>query len=317
MVKFFPYRNQWYFIRLVLRGWRRQHCPKSRVRLRGSRDIHACTFVVNNSVTNIMASLITITNTTSGTVSGSIINATNYGAVGDAVQFNVNTVSNSVLVTTTNVLPLTSIGDAIEIFNAGTQTYGVNSYGTNAYGNQDLVGTIVNLVNGTNIYISLPAQQSLVNAFATYGYNNQDRLQNAINATVTNDTLYIPAGTYLVLPATNASVYGYIGLTLSHGGITISGAGPGNTRLLSQGAWQMESMFGTYGPWRGMLFQENAPIVNNSPIVPGKLDALDGGVQQGEYCHPCGIVANTVDGLGWDTTHDAFVVWSLNSFPGH
>jgi hypothetical protein len=45
-----------------------------------------------------------------------VLNVTNYGAIGDAVQFFVNTVSNSVVVTTTNPLPNSAIGDAIELF---------------------------------------------------------------------------------------------------------------------------------------------------------------------------------------------------------
>ena len=263
--------------------------------------------VVNGNVTNSLANLITVTNTTSGTASGTSLNVTNYGAVGDAVQFYVNTVSNSVWVTTTNVLPVSSIGDAIEIFSAGPQTYGANSSGTNAYGNQDLVATITNVVNGTNIYISLPARNSLVNTFATYGHNNRANFQNALNAAGTNTTVNIPAGNFLILAGTNAGIYGDFGLVLNQGGITINGAGPASTKLLSQGAWSIQGG----NVWRGILFEENPPIANNLPFTLQNL-TLDGGVPQGNTSFH-GYPANTVDGQGWDGTHDAFLVWSYNN----
>ena len=101
------------------------------------------------------------------------LNVTNFGARGDAVQFFANTTSNSVVVTTTTQIPSSAIGDAIEVFGVGVQTYGASSYGTNGYGNQDLVATITNVVNGTNIYISLPSpSHTLTNTFATYGHDN-------------------------------------------------------------------------------------------------------------------------------------------------
>lgn len=278
----------------------------------GTPGTFSVTLVVNGSVTNTMANLITISNTIVGQVLGSSVNVTNYGAVGDAVQFYVNTVSNSALVTTTYVLPSSSIGDAIEIFQAGTQTYGVNSYGTNGYGNQDLVAVINNVLNGTNIYISLPAQKTLINTFATFGHNNRANFQNALNAAATNTIINIPAGTYLILTDSNSPAYGYFGLVLNHGGITLDGAGPTATTILSQGAWTTRLLNGSPGPWRGMLFEENPPIANNNlPFVLENM-TLDGGVQQGNTSIH-GIYANPVDGLGWDTTHDAFLVWSDNN----
>ena len=46
------------------------------------------------------------------------LNVTNYGAIGDAVKFYVNTISNAVVFTTTNQLPNSAIGEAIEVFYA-------------------------------------------------------------------------------------------------------------------------------------------------------------------------------------------------------
>jgi hypothetical protein len=233
------------------------------------------------------------------------LNVTNFGARGDAVQFFVNTTSNSVLVTTTNHLPATAIGEAIEVFGAGAQTYGKNSYGTNAYGNQDLVATITNIVSGTNIYISKPAQKTLTSAFATYGHNNDTNFQNAIAAaTGTNTIINIPAGNYLFLCPTNLGVHGvfYAGVLLNRGGIHLVGAGT-NTILLSQGAWSLQGGSAT----RGFLFAITTPVTNDFPMSIENL-TLDGGVQQG-YIPVQGIVANNVDGLGWDITHDAILVY--------
>jgi hypothetical protein len=47
------------------------------------------------------------------------LSVTDYGAVGDAVQFYVNTVSNSAVVTTTNQLSSADIGKSIEVFGVG------------------------------------------------------------------------------------------------------------------------------------------------------------------------------------------------------
>jgi len=263
--------------------------------------------VVNGSVTNEQPNLITITNTTSGTVSGGTLNVSSFGATGDAVQFYVNTVSNSTLVTTTNIVPNSAIGDGIEVFQAGVQTYGVNSYGTNAYGNQDLVAYITNIVNGTNLYLNIVASNTLDGAFATYGHDNSTNFQNALNAAGTNSIVSIPAGTYLFLTHATNNIHGYYSVLLNKGGITITGAGTNATRLIAQGAWQMQQNF----PTRGILFEENPPINDNAPITIENM-TLDGGVQQGNtqfHNYP----ANFVDGQGWDGTHGAFLVWSLNN----
>jgi len=60
------------------------------------------------------------------TQSQTIFNVTNFGAVGDAVQLYVNTIANSVVVTTSNRLSSADIGKTIEIFGVGTQSMGLN-----------------------------------------------------------------------------------------------------------------------------------------------------------------------------------------------
>jgi len=227
------------------------------------------------------------------------LNVTNFGAIGDAVQFWVNTTSNSAVVTTTNPIPNSAIGDAIEVFQAGMQTYGVNSYGTNAYGNQDLIATITGISQSTNITISTLVSNTLRWTFATYGHDNRVAISNCIAAVgnSTNATITIPAGTYLFLTGTNVTPDIYASLVLTNGGITFTGAGPARTTLLAQGAWTLKTDFNnTDWPTRGELFEENPPMNNAYPVVFENM-TLDGGVPQanssihGEY-------ANAVDGMG-------------------
>ncbi len=223
------------------------------------------------------------------------LNVTNYGAIGDAVQFFVNTSSNAFVFTTTNQIPNSAIGEAIEVFGAGVPTTSVN--------NQDMVATITNIVNGTNIYVSQYCGKSLTNAFATYGHNNDANFQAVIAAVGadTNDTIYIPAGTYLFLPASHSGIYGYSCIVLRRGGINFVGAGTNSTILLSQGAW------GLIGGalWRGFLVQVASPITNNFPVSFSYL-TMDGGVLQGNTSNH-GFPASIIDGTGWDITHDAFL----------
>lgn len=128
------------------------------------------------------------------------LNVTNYGAVGDAIQFYANTTSNSVIVKTTNTFTGGDIGKSIEVFGCGTVNGGINSYGTNG-GNQDIVAIITNIVNGTNLYITATAKKSLTNAFTTVGHDNSTNIQAALDAaTGVGTTIHIPAGSFLCLP---------------------------------------------------------------------------------------------------------------------
>jgi len=233
-----------------------------------------------------------------------VLNVTNFGAVGDAVQFFANTTSNSVLVTTTNRLPTSAIGETIEVFGAGTPTTSSN--------NQDLVTSIANVVNGTNIYVSQACQQTLTSTFATYGFNNQPSFQAAITAVGadTNDTIYIPAGRYLLMPTSHSGVYSQSAIVLQRGGINFVGAGTNLTILLSRGAWS-----GINSVNRGFLVEVYSPITNNYPVSFSYL-TMDGGVQQGNTGYH-GFPASLTTGAGWDITHDAFILGgnpSINLF---
>ncbi len=225
------------------------------------------------------------------------LNVANFGAVGDAVQLWVNATSNSTVITTTNQIPSTAVGDAIEVFCAGTPTGPTN--------NQDLIATITQVAEGTNITISLPACASLTNAFATYGHNNETNFANAIAAcgASTNAVINIPAGKYLFLTTYYPSViFGSAAIVLHAGGIHFVGAGSNNTTLLSQGAWTMQAG----SAWRGFLFCINPPITNDYPVSIENL-TLDGGVWQGNTSSH-GFPASITNGMGWDETHDAIVI---------
>jgi hypothetical protein len=242
------------------------------------------------------------------------LNVTNYGAIGDAVQFYVNTTSNSVLVTTTNQLPLSAIGDSIEIFGAGTPVVIPPSTFPSSSNNQDMVATIVGVVPGTNILgvvtettitISQVCQQNLTNTFATYGYNNTPSFQSAIAAVGndTNDFIYIPSGTYLLLPIGFSNPnFGHASIFLQRGGINFVGAGTNSTTLLSQGAWTIINNY----PTRGALAEVASPITNNFPVSFSYL-TMDGGVQVGNTASH-GYPASSITGNGWDVTHDAFLM---------
>src|ERR1039458_1779411 len=89
------------------------------------------------------------------------LNVTDFGAQGDAAQFLVNTVSNSSVVTvqSTNQLSNGDVGKLILLFGAGPATTPTN--------NQDLIATITQVSDGTNITMSLPAGGSFTNISAT------------------------------------------------------------------------------------------------------------------------------------------------------
>jgi len=225
----------------------------------------------------------------------SSFNVKDYGAVGDAVKLFVNTTSNSVIVTTTSPLSSADINKTIEIFGAGSITTAPNC--------EDMVATITNVVNGTNVYISQTAKATLSHTFATYGHNNTPMFMSVISAcgTDTNDTIIIPPGTYLLLPTNHPGTYGYSALYLTSGGIHFVGAGIANTILLSQGAWV--SIAGVV--WRGFLVQVQSPIVSDWPVSFANM-TMDGGVPNGNTGYH-GYPANPVDGSGWDGTHDAYL----------
>ena len=243
-----------------------------------------------------------------------VTNVIDFGAVGDAVQFYVNTVSNSVVVTTTNQLSSADIGKTIEVFKVGVQTIGINSYGVNSTNHLDLIATITNVVNGTNLYLSAVPQATLKNTFATYGTDNTTPIRKAIAASGTNAIINFPNGVFLCMPTFHNGADGYAmaAICLNRGGLHFVGSG--NTTLLARGAFRPED-FSIYGwgthPYRGYLFQVVAPVTNDYPITLEKL-TLDGGVQQGNLdVH--GIYVNETDGLGWDVGHSAWLCFDTSS----
>jgi hypothetical protein len=211
-----------------------------------------------------------------------------------------------VVVTTTNQLSGADIGKAIEVFGAGVAT-------TPPYC-QDMVATIANVVNGTNIYVSQIAQATLTNTFATYGTDNSPHFQAAINAcgSDTNDTISIPAGQYLLLAdqASSNGTFGNAGMVVVNGGIHLVGAGTNTTTLLGQGAWTL--LNGKVS--RGIVLVLHPPMINANFSI-GNL-TLDGGVQQG-YISDHGYPPNTVTGTGWDGTHHAIQIGGSGSVVPH
>ncbi len=250
------------------------------------------------------------------------LNVTNFGAIGDAVQFSVNTVSNSVVVSAagTNSFSPADVGKVIEVFGVGTQTYGTNSQGVLGYGNQDLIATITNVVSATNIYISLPCQLTTTNTFATYGTDNTPAFSNAVVAcsSYTNAIINIPQGTYLCMPTfcSNNTSYAFGSILIHRGGLEFAGAGQTNSILLSRGAWQDQPTNAMYAgsAFRGFLIELCAPITNNYPLIFENL-TLDGGVSQGNTSVH-GIKANPVDGKGWDQQHSAFLAFDSGDRTG-
>jgi hypothetical protein len=87
------------------------------------------------------------------------------------------------------------------------------------------------------------------------------------------------------------------------GGWHLVGEGMTNTVLIGQGGWTYRS---GYGPMRGFLLAIKPPVVNDYPVSIENL-TLDGGVEQGNTSRH-GFPASPVDGMGWDTTHDAIDV---------
>jgi len=267
------------------------------------------------------------------------INVTNYGALGDAVQFYVNTTSNLNLVTTTNIISNSVIGDAIEVFNAGPITpFGTNSFNIYTNGYLDLVATVTNVVNGTNLYLSKVCSNTLTHTFATLGHDNESAFNTALTALYTNNTgssiLYIPTGNYLILATNQDVTYNWYGVHLSQGGFTILGDGTNLTHLIGQGARISEPVAmgsegpgifpsGTNSPQRGFMFDEFTPtnlVGTNTPLIFTGIN-IDGGIpnvatEDNFRNNSYGVGGqNQVDGFGWDVTHDAFVAtfqWTTN-----
>jgi len=231
----------------------------------------------------------------------STLNVINFGARGDAVWFHASTVSNSVIATTTNILSSDDVGKTIELFGAGPLGASTN--------HQDLLATITNIVNGTNLYLSVKAGASSNNCYGVYGTNNAAAFQACIDAAPSNSVIYIPDGTYLLIGPkafdpqfVMSSVFEtYPSVAIQKGGLTIKGQSRTNTVLLGCGAWQLK---GSY-VYRGYMFALRGPVTNNAPLVFDSL-TMDGGVVTGGT-GVTGWPASAATGDGWDVTHSAVI----------
>ena len=268
-----------------------------------------------------------------------VLNVADFGAKGDAVSFTVSTVSNSTVVSVmgTNTFSSADIGKVIEVFRAGPWL-SYSNWGV-VVTQQDIICTITNVSQGTNLSLSIPCGWT-TNAYCVVGTNNGPAFQSAINAAsvlvangqTTNVTIGIPVGRYLMVSSSVLNpnyVMGSISdthpaLTVSSGGITFFGLGdlPANTVLMGCGAGMEHRVssslawisggYAPYVPMRDTLIFCRGPVVNNQyPLVFQNL-TLDGGLTNGaqSYNYWTPIQGN---GAGWDTTHHA--VADFNPFP--
>ena len=195
---------------------------------------------------------------------------------GDAVQFFANTMSNSVVVTTANQFSSADIGKVIELFGAGPLGTSTN--------HQDLLSTINNVVNATNLSSRELREQRPMAVLGIYGTNNATAFQACINAAPSNSIINIPNGTYLIVGSqaldpnfVMANMFEtHPSIVIQKGGLSLSGQSESGTVLLGCGAWQNK---GSYA-YRGHMFGLTGPVTNNGPLIFVSL-TIDGGVQQG------------------------------------
>jgi hypothetical protein len=199
---------------------------------------------------------------------------------------------------------IVDIGKVMEIFAAGPLGTSTN--------HQDLLGTIVNVVEGTNALLNVNAGVTSTGCSGWYGTNNAAAFQACIDAAPSNSVIMIPNGTYFVVGTqaldpnfTMSSASGGFGtfpsIVIGKGGLTLQGQSRTNTILLGCGAWQNKGIYN----YRGSMFFCQGPVTNNGPLVFDNL-TLDGGVQVG-YTGTFGFPASTATGDGWDNTHHAVV----------
>jgi hypothetical protein len=234
----------------------------------------------------------------------STLNVTDFGARGDATKFAAGTSSESAVVTVQSGdrLSEADVGKLVLLFGAGLRTTPTN--------NQDLVATIIRVLNGTNLTLSVKAGTTAENVIGMFGTQNATAFQNCVNAcTGTNTTIIIPPGRYLLVPPKQLtdfalqSGFGPVAaaVTIRRGGIHFLGAGRDATVLVGCGAWLLK---GGYAH-RGWMFACQGPITNDAPLVFESL-TMEGGVPDGLQSYH-GFPARTTDGAGWDVTHDAVV----------
>ena len=261
--------------------------------------------------------------------SAASINITDYGAVGDAVRFAVQTTSNSPMVSVlgTNRFTAADIGKVIEVFHAGPWLNLNNNPASRVVvTNQDTICFITNVTEGTNLWGSIP-QGWTKQTDCIVGQNNRVAFQTAIDTaesyvsdTNQNVTINIPDGTYLIIgpKAMNPNyVMGLfdndISLSISSGGLTFMGAST-NTVLMGCGAgmnhvFNDATVYGTYGhfnPLRGTLLQCLGPVTNSQYPLAFQNLTFDGGLTNGLQNYNY-FTLYEGNGEGWDTSHDALL----------
>jgi hypothetical protein len=231
------------------------------------------------------------------------LSVTGFGARGDATTILARTISNSpTIICPTNRFTSADVGKVVELFGAGAATSPTN--------HQDLVATIVRVANPTMVTLDRACGLTTNQIRGIYGLNNAAAFQDCIAACTGNNTVVeIPAGQYLLIsPQAIDSAYvmpnmfdTYPAVTLQKGGITFSGAGPERSILLGCGAWQMKGAHA----YRGYMFACQGPVTNDGPLIFDRL-TLDGGTSPGRSSYAY-FPASTINGDGWDPTHDAVI----------
>ncbi len=229
-----------------------------------------------------------------------LFNVTNYAAVGDATQAYVNCTSNSVIVQITNTA---SIGQVFELYGSGTVTVAPNC--------QDLIATITNVVNGTNVYLNVVPQRTLTGAWANWGHDNQTNIENviALAGGAVSNVIFFPAGNYKYLGTQKSGTAGYSAIKLYGGGINFIGEGAATTKLIGQGAWFLNGSDVT----RGFFIEAISPVTNQYPVTFQNM-TIDGGVAVGNTSNHS-FPASVVTGDGWDINHDAYIVYDAGGSP--
>lgn len=244
--------------------------------------------------------------------SSDYLNVVEYGkAIGDARITTANTIISSSIVIIADTVTSKDIGKTIEIFSGETDV--------------DYIGIITG-ISGSNIVIVQQISKSeilkprgnimpwsITNARCIIGTDNTPMFQKTIDdAAALGKNVYIPDGTYLLIPS-QWEMYTKI-ITMPDASIKIVGHSQKNTILLGNGAWQL-----TANEWkcqRGVLFAFWGPF-NKANTVTFENFTMNGGVECGYLrgSNPIngfpgnGWQADANTGYGWDMTHAA-VLWA-------
>ena len=231
------------------------------------------------------------------------LSVTNFGARGDATAISAKTTLNSAtVICPTNRFSSADVGKVVELFGAGAATSPTN--------HQDLVATILSVANHTTVTLDRVCGLTTNQITGLYGRNNTTAFQACIAAcTSTNTVVDIPAGQYLLI-SSQALDPDYVmpnmfdtypAVIIQKGGITFSGAGPEHSILLGCGAWQRKGAHA----YRGYMFACQGPVTNDAPLIFDRL-TMDGGTSPGRSAYAY-FPASTINGDGWDPTHDAVI----------